>query len=58
MQYKVILYNTRADEWVDTSGNFEFYTREEAVLCCSRWSDLGADFIAIVWDGAIWTYYV
>ena len=57
MNYKVILFNSQAAEQTDLAGNFEFYTQEEAVDCCSAWAAESGLFQAYLWDGSTLRYY-
>ena len=57
MDYKVILYNLNDASNTDTAGSFEFYTHDEAELCCQRWVAIHATFEAYLWNGAVWRYF-
>jgi len=57
MDYKVILYNINDATDVDNAGNFEFYTHEEAELCCQRWVDINSTKKAYFWNGAVWRLF-
>jgi hypothetical protein len=57
MQYKVILYNQSDSADVDKAGNFEFYTHDEAELCCTRWQSFTSSHSAFLWNGDVWRYF-
>ena len=57
MKFKVIVYNTLPAEHVDLSGNFEFYTQDEAELACTRWVSIADTFKAYLFTGQTWVYY-
>ena len=53
MKYKVVLYNEGAGN--DTiSGNFTFYTYDQANKCATEWSAISAAYRAYLWDGGSW----
>jgi hypothetical protein len=57
MDYKVILFNVNAADETDTSGNFEFYTHNEAEAVCIAWVALANTFKAYLWNGETWRYF-
>lgn len=57
MDYKVILYNIDDADDVDNAGSFEFYTFDEAELCCQKWVELNTNFRAWFWNGAVWRLF-
>jgi len=57
MDYKVILYNSSDSSNVDKAGNFEFYTHDEAELCCQRWVDAHVMHSSYLWNGAVWRLF-
>jgi len=57
MDYKVILFNSfPSASDTDMSGNFEFYTHDEAELCCLRWVEISSSYVAYLWNGAVWRF--
>lgn len=56
MKFKVVLWNTGDGTKVDTAGNFEFYTLDEATNFCSLWVELSNEYRAYLWNGSSWTY--
>lgn len=57
MNYKVLLFNGEDATQVDKAGNFEFYTKDEAIECCTRWSGIATPYLSYLWDGLTWTLY-
>lgn len=57
MEFKVILFNIFDAGDTDSAGNFEFYTYDEASLCCSEWVTISSGFKAYMWTGTSWRYF-
>jgi len=56
MRYKVVLYNAGGAADADLSGNFSFYTRQQAYACCISWVEQYGNNTARMWDGYNWTF--